>query len=86
VDSPSRKNVETAQKPHLRRPPSQKDLEAAVLIRPQKNDRGSITGINHKRKCDFFRMRKLNSIGTITQRRSYYVKPFSSKKPYQEAS
>ena len=50
MDSASWKNVEAAQKPHLGRSTSQQDLEAAVLIRPQENDRGSITRSRHKQE------------------------------------
>ena len=50
VNSASWKNVEATQKPHLRRSTSQEDLEAPVLIRPQQNDRGSVTRRRHKQE------------------------------------
>jgi hypothetical protein len=50
VDSTSRKNVKAAEKFHLRRPASQQDLEAALFIRPQENDRGSEANTSHEQE------------------------------------
>jgi hypothetical protein len=41
------KNVKAAKKAHLRRPPSEENLETAVVDRPSKHHSGSGTGLDH---------------------------------------